>query len=123
MSTEPDITELIVKQAAIADANQRASAVAYLATMTLLIDAGLVTIEQAAQRIEQIHRVSPEGYHSPLVAERIQILTVWLRAHDKPQRHGWTPEVIQGGLDHQRETDPSCDSAQCTLPPRDQPET
>jgi len=89
------------------DANFRTSVAVDLATITLLVDARLVTIEQAAQRIEEIQRTLSERFQTPDIAERIAFLTRWLRAHDKPQRSGWTPVVIQGGLDQAPDADPT----------------
>jgi hypothetical protein len=98
------LANLFEKQSVIISANHTATMIADLATLTLLIDNGLVSIEQAARRIEEIRHVLVGD--SILVDDRIQRLTRWLRENDKPQRRGWKPEVIRGGLDQDQTSDP-----------------
>jgi hypothetical protein len=97
------LANLFEKQSAIMSANHTATMVTDLATITLLIDKGHVSIGEAAQRIEEIRRVLVGD--STLVDDRIQRLTRWLRDHDKPQRRGWKFGVIRGGLDQDRTSD------------------
>jgi hypothetical protein len=86
-------------------ATQRATMVAHLATLTLLIDAKICTIEGACQRIEHIQKGLTAPYQDADVSARLGLITQWLRAHDKPDTDGtpasprWTPVVIRGGLD------------------------
>lgn len=89
-----------------ANTDRRARAVVELATLTLLIDAGIVTIEKAAQRILEIQCVLPEPYQAPAVNQKLVQITAWLRSHDKSSRSGWIPEALEGGPDPAPADDP-----------------
>lgn len=54
------LAESMCDLSARANDDRRAAFVTGLAVITMLIDAGLVTIEEAAQRIEMIHRSLPD---------------------------------------------------------------
>lgn len=100
------LVDLVFDQAVRADADRRGHFVIELATLTLLIDAKIVTIEEAAQRIEKIQGVLPEQYQAEDVTLRVKHITEWLRGHVKQPRGQWHPVVIQGGLDPKQETNP-----------------
>lgn len=89
-----------------ADADRRGHVAVELAILTMMIDAKLVTIEEAALRIEKIQSVLPEPYQADDVALRVKLITEWLRGHIKQPENQWRPVVIEGGLDQMRETDP-----------------
>ena len=55
-----------------ANQDRRARAVVDLATITLLVDAGLTTFEKAAQRIVEIQAGLPEPYQAPAVSRQLQ---------------------------------------------------
>jgi hypothetical protein len=99
-------TRLIIDHMVRADANRRGHIVVELATLTLMIDAKLVTIEEAAQRIEKIQSVLPPAYQAEDVSLRVKWITDWLRDHDKKPREPWRPLVIEGGLDQDQISDP-----------------
>lgn len=105
----PDILEVLSGQvfenAKNIDTDWRTTFVLHLATLTLLIDAKLCTIEEAARRVEHIQRVLPEQFHSPDVDQRLGVITDWLRQNENAPKPGWTPEVIEGGQSRDPETD------------------
>jgi hypothetical protein len=76
-------TRLIIDHMVRADANRRGHIVVELATLTLMIDAKLVTIEEAAQRIEKIQSVLPPAYQAEDVSLRVKWITDWLRDHEE----------------------------------------
>jgi len=80
---------IIIEQAERIDANRKGHVVVELATITLLIDAGLVTTEQVAQRIEEIQSVLPDPYRDEAVSLRVRAITEWLRGHEKQPPTGW----------------------------------
>ena len=91
----------------VIDQNFRASVAVELGTITLLVDAGIVTIEQAAQRLEAIPGKLPATFQTDDIKERIAFLVQWLRENDKPQHAGWSPVVIPGGLGQTSDADPT----------------
>lgn len=68
-----------------------------LASLTTLITAGVLTIEQTVQHIERIRkslgRDQDEQKPGPLALAAIE----WLRGHDRPEGPKWQPIVLQGG--------------------------
>lgn len=92
------LAESMYDLTARADDDRRASFVTGLAVITMLIDAGLVTIEEAAQRIEMVHRSLPDDQKTEGLRLRILHATEWLRAHLRQPNRAWTPSVIDGGL-------------------------
>ncbi len=67
------------------DARVQALIVAQLATLTLMIEAGLTTVEGAARRFEQVRHTLPEPYQAEIVATRLGQLVERLRlAVDDP---------------------------------------
>lgn len=91
------ILETIADAVARADDNRRGQVIADLAIITLLIDAGITTIDQACERLELIQSSITDSYDTDKVKQRTQILTQWLRDREKPERTGWIPTVINGG--------------------------
>lgn len=89
--------EQLAFQAVRVDANRRGHVVIELAILTMLIDAKLVTIEEAAMRIEQIQSGLPEVYQDPEVSLRTKFVTDWLRSHTRQPAKQWQPVVIEGG--------------------------
>jgi hypothetical protein len=106
MDANQALIQMVGDLATRADADRRAHVVVDLATLTILIDAKLVTIEEAAARIEKIQSVLQEPYRAEDVSARIKIVTEWLRSHVKQPSGQWTPVVIQGGLDQNPMNDP-----------------
>ena len=109
----PDIGQvtmaLVTDSITRVDANRRGSVVAELAILTILIDAGICSIEEACSRIEHIQSTMGQRYNDDETPKRITQITAWLRAHDKPADSAtprWTPVVLQGGLDHDSPDDP-----------------
>jgi len=109
-SVEPDVvkalTAHIFSSAVRIDANQRSNMAVHLAILTLLIDAKIITIEEAASRIEQIPSVLPKAYQGEDVSMRLKWFTTWLRANAKQPPRQWNPVVIDGGLDNGKNSDP-----------------
>ena len=72
-----------------------------IATLTLLVDLKLVTVEQVAQRIELIRAALGDQYESDDVKSRLRLVADWLveqNPHAQTERASWTPQVIDGGL-------------------------
>jgi hypothetical protein len=91
--------------ATLFDIERRARLVTDLATITLLIDAGIVSAEEAAQRIELIQRLMPESFQTDPVSLELKAATGYLRQHAPQDRVPWQPAVIQGGKpDHESES-------------------
>ena len=99
MDPQQLLAETIFDVAGRIDDNRRGHFVAELALFTLLIDAGLVTIEQACNRLESIQAALDEQYHSDAITFRLLWLNQWLRGHKQPNQHDWAPAVIDGGRD------------------------
>lgn len=104
-SDTPDAGQFFLREmmeaAERVDENRHGHVIAELAIMTILIDAKIVTIEEACERLELIQSVLPERYQSDQAKLRVRLLTEWLRGHVKPDAspdpQGWTPQVIEGG--------------------------
>ncbi len=64
-------------------ANFRATVVIELATISLLIDAGITTTEAAIQRIEQIQTALSETFRSNEVSQRVARVIHLLRDQNK----------------------------------------
>lgn len=99
MDQDGGLTGLLIDTMARVDNNRRGHVVADLAIFTILIDAGLLTIQQACERLELIQSSLGENYQTDEAKLRTQQLIEWLRAHEKPGPRGWSPRVIQGGKD------------------------
>jgi hypothetical protein len=102
----PDFINVVGDLLTQTDSDRRSNLVVDLATLTLLIDAKLVTTEQAAQRIEKIQSVLPAQYQTEDVNARLKLATVWLRSHVEQPTGQWRPVLIQGGFDQRRDDGP-----------------
>ncbi|SRR5579871_2817359 len=68
-----------------------------LSTITILIDAGLISIDDVVARIEQIQSSLAEqlpGYADPMVQAGVKFATDWLLAHKKQRRRSWKPVIV-----------------------------
>lgn len=93
---DPTLT-LLLDTISRVDDNRRGHVVAELATITLMIDAGIVTIPQVCERLELIQSGLGERYQTDETKRRIEFLTLWLREREPRDGPRWTPEVIEGG--------------------------
>ena len=106
---KPNITDVLMEMAL--DQKQRiadqvaANFIVDLTPITLMVDKKIITIEEAAQRIEQLRAVSLADQDRPLANEMLQITIDWLRAHDKTEAPGWSPVVHEGGLSQDQKDD------------------
>lgn len=99
------LLQMLVEEVERSDANRRGHVVVELAILTMLIDAKIVTIEEAAQRIELIQSKLPAVYQEPDVGLRVKMITEWLRGHAKGPPGKWRPLVIEGGLSQETASD------------------
>lgn len=79
------------------DAHWRTNMIVQLSTLTLLIDANLVSIEEAAARIEQVQVAFAKGdpgYSTPMAQAIIERATAWLRAHEKKPIREWSADIL-----------------------------
>jgi hypothetical protein len=79
------------------DAGFRSSLVIQLSTITMLIDAKLISIEEAVSRIEQIHSSFAQGdpgYSTPMATDMIKRVTDWLRAHARKPARQWSADIL-----------------------------
>src|SRR5580704_18900716 len=83
-------------------ANAHTHAVLELATLSLLIDQKIATLAEIENRVRQAHRKWPSEWDDAAVAARLDLLIGLLRDVYAPNSHGWTPQVIQGGLSRQK---------------------
>jgi hypothetical protein len=77
----PDVDKVREQSAA----NFRATVIVELATISLLIDAGMTTTKAAIQRIEQIQNALSETFRSNEVSERVARVIHLLRDQDHKQ--------------------------------------
>jgi hypothetical protein len=93
----------MLASSATIDANRWTSLVVDLAILTMLIDAEIVTIDQAIQRIMHIHGVLPAPYEKADTSTWIKFIVQWLQRQqehrEKQQRPPWQPVVIEGDRD------------------------
>jgi hypothetical protein len=89
------------------EANRRSHVVADLTALSLMLDKGLVSLDEVTQRLEAVRIAMGEGYHSQDVAVRVKLLADILRDKHGAKRPAWTPEVIQGGLNQGQNSDPT----------------
>jgi len=78
-ATMPDVDKVREQGAA----NFRATLIVELATISLLIDAGITTTEAAIQRIEQIQTALSETFRSNEVSQRVARIIHLLRDQNK----------------------------------------
>ena len=85
-------------------AQGRANLILQLSTITHLVDAGLVSIDGAIDRIEHLQSVLAKqlpSYGDPMVSAGVRLATDWLRAQKKQPRSTWDPVVLKGGLEQE----------------------
>jgi hypothetical protein len=83
-----------------APAAARAQLAIELASLTILIDKGITTHEEAAQRIEQLHSVLRADPEHPAATALVQAAADFLRQHSPEatrKTSSWTPTVLEGG--------------------------
>lgn len=100
-----ELVEMIFEQKKINADQSVANFILQLAPITLMIDKNIITIEEAAQRIEQLRDVSMKGQDRPTANRLIRITVDWLRSHEKPEASGWQPVVHEGGLSESQPDD------------------
>jgi hypothetical protein len=86
-------------------ANIRALLTIDLATISLLVDAKIVTVEEAAQRIELVQSSLQADPAHPKQSPLVQVATNWLRSRGLPGQPSWVPTVHQGGRSDDSGTD------------------
>ena len=94
--------------------NRRGHIIADLTALSFLIDKGFATVDQVAERLQEVQKTLPEPFRDGAVSERTKFLVDVLAAvygSEKPAvaslaRTAWTPQVIEGGRDPDRTTDP-----------------
>lgn len=84
-----------------------ANNIMHLTALSLLLDKGIVTVEDIARRTEEVQSVLPERYQTEGVTKRTALVVDALRNVYGQKLPRWTPEVIQGGLDQDQDDDPS----------------
>jgi hypothetical protein len=89
------------------NADRRAHVVAELTAFSFLIENGHATHDQITQRLHLVQRSMPVNYQSADVTGRLTLLVDALAGAYGPKKRGWTPTVIQGGLDHDQTIDPN----------------
>jgi hypothetical protein len=79
---------------------RRARLITDLATLTLMVDKGLVSVEEAVERLQLIQSVMPASYQKELVTRQLDFVVRFLRSKGNaaPDSARWTPVVVQGGL-------------------------
>jgi len=71
------------------DAHGRSNIVLQLTPLTLLIDPRIISIDEAVERMEQIHSSLADqmpGYADPMVLAGVKYAIDWLRLHKKEPR-------------------------------------
>jgi hypothetical protein len=79
------------------DADRQADQIVQLATITLLIDAGLITAEDAIARIEALARHLAHAHLADDVALRIERMIELIGERQGSRPRGWQPKLIEGG--------------------------
>jgi hypothetical protein len=108
--TDPVIasqTRRAFEQLVTINADRRAHIVAELTAFSFLIENGRATPEQITQRLRVVQQSMPLNYRSADVTGRLTLLEEAIAAAYGPKKRGWTPTVIQGGLDHDQTIDPT----------------
>ena len=91
--------KLVAETRLMAAATHKATAITDFAIITLLVDAGILTIGQVAQRIEQLRDAIPDGPGRERTIQQLRPIIHLLREGPKQQGPNWTPVVHQGGLE------------------------
>jgi hypothetical protein len=92
-------SDLLVQAVLDADADRCANQIVQLATITLLVDLGLVTSQQAIERIEALTPLLAHEHLADDIDERIQRVIAWLSSEPRTNPRRWQPTVIRGGQD------------------------
>jgi hypothetical protein len=87
-------------------ANGSTHAVLELTTLSFLLDHQLATLPELETRIQQVRGRLPPGFQDSDVTDRLNLLIDVLRDVYGPKRRGWTPQVIEGGLNRPQKDDP-----------------
>ncbi len=80
------------------DADRCTNQIVQLATITLLIDAGLITAGQAIERVEALKGLLAHEHLAKDIDARIGRMVAWVRNGPRPERPRWRPSIICGGL-------------------------
>ena len=94
-----DLTETVKSHA-------RASAVLDLTILRFLLDRQWPTLEELETRIQQVRRRLPAEWDSDAVSGELNPLLGLLKDVYGPKPRGWTPQVIEGGLNRPQNDDP-----------------
>ena len=106
-----DVLESFVRRA---DEDRRVSFVLAISALSLMIDAGVASTEQAVARLDRVRESLPESMKSERIDQQVRLVQDWLRFRDEAVAAGpvgaeapsaktrWRPEVIAGG----RQTEP-----------------
>jgi hypothetical protein len=81
-----------------ADSSRQAHNVFDLTALSFLVDQKIATVEDIAQRTQQVRDMMTPDSRSSEVAARVDSLMNVLRHVYGPKPRGWTPVVIEGGL-------------------------
>jgi hypothetical protein len=95
------------KQTQIINANRRAGVIADLTALSLMIDHGLVTVEEVSERLQLIQRSLSDRFHGELETDRIAYLADVLRSVYGEKKPRWTPQVIEGRRHEDHDDEPS----------------
>jgi len=86
------------------DANRKASVATDFAIISLLIDAGIITIPQLSERLALTQKILGNNYQDEVVTGRLNLLIQALSdsaasgsSQNQPQKALWNPAVIEGG--------------------------
>jgi hypothetical protein len=79
------------------DADRLANQIVQLATITLLIDAGLITAADAIGRIETLTRHLTHAHLADDIAVRVARMVELLSEGREARPRGWRPRMIEGG--------------------------
>jgi phospholipid N-methyltransferase len=90
-----------------ANINRQGHIVAELACLSFLVERRIATLEEIEQRIRQVREMISGDYLSDEVGARTDFLIQILRDVYGPKPHGWTPRVIEGGLNRDQGPDPT----------------
>lgn len=94
-----DALKLMAETRLMAAAAHKATMIADFAIITLLVDAGILTIEQVSQRLGQLRDAIPEGPGRDRAIEQLQPILHLLQSGLKQPGRDWVPIVHQGGLE------------------------
>jgi hypothetical protein len=89
------------------EANRKGHVVADLTALSLMLDKGIVSLDEVTQRLEAVRLAMGQAYQSEEVALRVNLLAGILRNKHGSKNREWKPEVIQGGLSQDRNSDPT----------------